>query len=119
MLNLFRLLENGTMEMFSVGERSKNKHKFGGTKAFEAEEIREYFINPKVENEVFGKCVNYVICSLDSTILYLTRPCCASQNPFQNNMGCESSIRTILYINGEFPKYVSVSVSICIKELLL
>ena len=48
------LLENETMEMFSMGERSKSKDKFGGTKVCEAEEVREYFINPKIENEVFG-----------------------------------------------------------------
>ena len=51
--NLFRLLENETMEMFSIGEWSKSKHKFGGTKVCEAKEIRKYFINPKIENEVF------------------------------------------------------------------
>ena len=37
-----------------MGERSKNKYKFGGTKVCEVEEIKEYFINPKIENEVFG-----------------------------------------------------------------
>ena len=39
----FRLLENETVEIF----------KFGGTKVCKAEEVREYFINPKFENEVF------------------------------------------------------------------
>ena len=48
--NLFRLLENETIEMFSMGERNKSKHNFGGTKVCEAEELREYFIN----TEVFG-----------------------------------------------------------------
>ena len=51
--SLFRLLENETMEMFSIGEWSKSKHKFGGTKVCEAGKVREYFINPKVENESF------------------------------------------------------------------
>ena len=51
--NLFRLLENETMGMFSIGEWSKSKHKFGGTKVCKAKEIRKYFINPKIENEVF------------------------------------------------------------------
>ena len=37
-----------------MGGRSKNKHKFGGTKVCEAEKVREYFINPKTENELFG-----------------------------------------------------------------
>ena len=53
MFNLFRLLENET-EMFSMGERCKSKHKFGGTKVCKAEEVRKYFINSKIENEVFG-----------------------------------------------------------------
>ena len=51
--------------MFSVRERRESKHKFGGTKVCKAEEVRKYFINPKVENEVFDLCVNCIICSLD------------------------------------------------------
>ena len=53
MFNLFRLLtlENETMEMFRMRERSKSKHKSVGTKVWEA--IREYHINLKIENEVF------------------------------------------------------------------
>ena len=38
------------MEMFSKGERSKSKHKFGGTKVCKAEYVREYFVDPKIEN---------------------------------------------------------------------
>ena len=41
-----------------MGERSKNKHKFGRTKVYEADEVREYFINPKIENEAFCWCVS-------------------------------------------------------------
>ena len=41
------------MEMFSIGERRKSKHKFGGIKFCEGEEVREYFINPKTENIFF------------------------------------------------------------------
>ena len=48
------LLEEKTMEMFSMGEWSKNKHKFGGVKVCEAEEVKEFFINPKIENGVLG-----------------------------------------------------------------
>ena len=51
--NLLRLLENETMEIFSMGERSKSKHKFGGLKVCETDKVREYFINPKTENEAF------------------------------------------------------------------
>ena len=40
------------MEMFSIGERRKSKHKFG-IKFCEGEEVREYFINPKTENIFF------------------------------------------------------------------
>ena len=41
------------MEIFSMIERSKSKRKFG-LKICEADEVREYFINPKTENEPFG-----------------------------------------------------------------
>ena len=43
-------MENETMEMFSKAERSTSKHKFGGTKVCETEEVREYFKNPKIES---------------------------------------------------------------------
>ena len=46
--------------MFSMEERSKSKRKFGGTKVCEADKVREYFINPKIENGAFGQCVNLV-----------------------------------------------------------
>ena len=42
------------MEMFSMGEGIKSKHKLGGTKVYETEEVRQYLINLKVENEIFG-----------------------------------------------------------------
>ena len=35
-------------------ERRKTKHKFGGTKVYITEEVRKYFVNSKIENEVFG-----------------------------------------------------------------
>ena len=54
MFNLFRLLENVTLEMFSMREGHKSKHKFGRTKVCKAEEVRKYFVNSKIENEVFG-----------------------------------------------------------------
>ena len=46
--------------MFSMRKRRKRKCKFGGTKVSEEDEVREYFINPKTENEAFGYCVNLV-----------------------------------------------------------
>ena len=48
------------MEMFSTGEQSKSKSKFGGKKACEGYEVTEYFINPKIGNETFGQCVTSV-----------------------------------------------------------
>ena len=53
-LNLFRLLENKTLEVYSMQERRKSKHKFRGTKVSKAEVVRKYFVNSKIENEVFG-----------------------------------------------------------------
>ena len=42
------------MEIFGVGGQGKSKHKFGGIKVCEADEVREYFINPEIENEALG-----------------------------------------------------------------
>ena len=54
MFNLFRRLENETLEMFSMGERGKCKHKFCRTYVCKAKEVRKYFVDSKIENEVFG-----------------------------------------------------------------
>ena len=54
MFSLFRLLENETLEMFGMRERRKSKRKVCGTKVCKAEEVRKYFVNSKIENEVFG-----------------------------------------------------------------
>ena len=41
--------------MFSMDQRSKSKqHNLGGMRVCEADELREYFINPKIENEALG-----------------------------------------------------------------
>ena len=53
MFNLFRLLENETLEMFSMPERRKSEYKFGGSKVCKVEQVRKYFVNYKIENEVF------------------------------------------------------------------
>ena len=34
--------------------KRQNKQKFGGAKVREAEQVRKYVVNPKIENEVFG-----------------------------------------------------------------
>ena len=43
-----------TLDMFSKQERRKSKYKFAGTKVCKAEEVRKCFVNPKIENGVFG-----------------------------------------------------------------
>ena len=47
-------MEDETLKIFSIRERRKSRHKFGGTKVCEAEEVRKYFVNPKIEIEVFS-----------------------------------------------------------------
>ena len=59
--NLFTLLENETLKMFSIRERCKNRQIFGGTKVCKADEVRKYFANTKIVIEVFS----YIIFSLD------------------------------------------------------
>ena len=51
--------------MLSMRERCKSRQTFSGTKVCKAKVVRKYFVNPKIENDVFGSCVNYVVCSLD------------------------------------------------------
>ena len=53
-------MEKETLKIISIRERRKGRHKFGGTKACKAEEVRKYFVNPTIEIEVFS----YIICSL-------------------------------------------------------
>ena len=38
----------------SMREKCKSKHKFGEGKVCEAKQVRKYFVNPKIEKEVFG-----------------------------------------------------------------
>ena len=65
MFNLFELPENDeSLKIFSIWERRKSREKFGGTKACKAGKVRKYFVNPKIEIEVFSSCVNYIISSL-------------------------------------------------------
>ena len=40
--------------MFSTGERSKSKHRFGRMKVCETQKDRRFFTNPKIEKEAFG-----------------------------------------------------------------
>ena len=46
-------MENEILEMFSMQERRINEHKLDGTKVCEAEEVKEYFLNPEIANEDF------------------------------------------------------------------
>ena len=61
MFNLFRLLGNETLKIFSIRERRKSRHEFAVTKVCKAEEVRKNIGNPKIVVEFFS----YVICSLD------------------------------------------------------
>ena len=61
MFNLFRLLENKTLKIFSIRERRESRHRFGGTEVCKAEEVRKYFVNLEIELKVFS----YIICTLD------------------------------------------------------
>ena len=38
----------------SVQGKCKSKHKFGGAKVCKAEQVGKYFVNLKIEKEVFG-----------------------------------------------------------------
>ena len=48
------------MKIFSMGGRCKIKHKFGEMKVCDADEVREYFINPEIENEALAQCAGLV-----------------------------------------------------------
>ena len=54
MFNLLRLQESEVLEMFSMREILKSKDKSGGAKVSKPKEVRKYFVNSKIENEVFG-----------------------------------------------------------------
>ena len=56
MLDLFRVLENETLDMISMRERRKSKHKFGGSIVCKAEEVRKYFVNPTL----FAVCISEI-----------------------------------------------------------
>ena len=49
------------MKTFSIPERRKSRRKFGETEVCKGEKIRKYFVNPKIEIEVFS----YIIFSSD------------------------------------------------------
>ena len=40
--------------MFNEQERRKSKYKYGGTKVCKGEEVRKYFVNPKIESFWFS-----------------------------------------------------------------
>ena len=73
------------MEVFRKQERCKSKLKFGGIKVRKAEEVRKYFENPKIGNEVFGWCVDYIICSLDFRNTEAVVRRCSSEKIFLKN----------------------------------
>ena len=93
-------------------------------KACKADEVREYFVNPKIRNKPlashkFSQDPRSISCFITKNILskvtskyHLSILTClsrVSQNPFQNNKSCESSITTI---------YQSEISKICIRQYL-
>ena len=60
-VNLFRLLENKILKIFSIQERYKSRQKFGRSNVSKTEEVRKYFVNLKLEIEDFS----YIIHNLD------------------------------------------------------
>ena len=69
----FNLFMKETLKKFGIRERCKSRQKFGGAKACKAEEVRKYFINPKIEIEFFS----FIICSFDfKSILCTLSFCC-------------------------------------------
>ena len=49
----------------NMREKRKSEHKFGGAKVCKAEQGSKYFVNPNIENEIFGQYINHFICSFD------------------------------------------------------
>ena len=47
------------LEIESMLEKCKSKYRFGGATVCKTEQVRKYFVSPKIENEVFDWCVNY------------------------------------------------------------
>ena len=47
-------MENETLEILNIRVRRKNRHKFSRTNVYKAEEVRKYFVNSKIEIEVFS-----------------------------------------------------------------
>ena len=50
--NLFRLLENDIMELFSIGVRKESKHEFAEREVYKVWKVKECFINTKIA--IFG-----------------------------------------------------------------
>ena len=62
MFNLFRLLENETLKMFSIWERRKSRHKFGGAKHFRNFQL--HYLRFGFQNiSLFIAYENYECCS--------------------------------------------------------
>ena len=55
-------MEDETLKIFGSRERYKSRYKSGAAEVCKAEEVRKYFVNPKIVIEVSS----YIIYSLDS-----------------------------------------------------
>ena len=136
-LNLFRLLESETIEIFTMGKRSKSKYKFGGMKVCEVDKVREYFIKPEIENGSFRLVCKF---SLD----FRKVSWFISKNILQkvvlkyevSILTCPSTVHTAYpkihfrimrtvnalsqqYINRKFQKYISVTICHCYRVSLM
>ena len=76
------------MYVFSENN-SKANINFGGTKVCKDEEVRKYFLNPKIE-KVFGLCVNCIISSLDFTYTEAVARRCSSEEALLEISQCWS-----------------------------
>ena len=59
----------------STREKRKSKHKCGGAKVCKVEQVRKYFVNPKIKKLKFLACM-LIICSLDFKNTEVVAPRC-------------------------------------------
>ena len=72
----------------NIQEKRKSKDKFVGAKVCKAEQLRQNYVKPKTENEVFGWYVNYIICSLDFRNTEEVARTCTSEQVFLKISQC-------------------------------
>ena len=95
-------------------EKCKSKHKFSGAKVQKAEQVRKYFVNSKIENEVFGQYVNYIIFSLNFRNIEAVVRRDTSEQVFLKILQCSQEKICI----GVFFKYADLETCNFIKKRL-